>query len=102
MAAVKLTGDPSRVGNSTDEDLKTGELDLESRDSLQLLALLTGVLTRLSGVLVALCGVLRNLSGVLGVLSGVKPAWLISRVLSHVWYQVLMTGQADRLDQLEH
>ena len=52
MAAVKLTGDPSCVGNSTDEDLETGELDLESRDSLQLLALLTGVLTRLSGVLV--------------------------------------------------
>ena len=69
MAAVKLTGDPSHVGNSTDEDLQTGELDLESRDSL--LALLTGVLTRLSGVLVDLCGVLRNLSGVLGLLSGV-------------------------------
>ena len=71
MAAVKLTGDPSRVGNSTDEDLETGELDLESRDSLQLLTLLTGVLTRLSGVLVDLCGVLRNLLGVLGLLSGV-------------------------------
>ena len=71
MAAVKLTGDPSRVGNSTNEDLETGELDLESRDSLQLLALLTGMLTRLSGVLVDLCGVLRNLSGVLGLLSGV-------------------------------
>ena len=71
MATVKLTGNPSRVGNSTDEDLETGELDLESRDSLQLLALLTGVLTRLSGVLVDLCGVLRNLSGVLGLLSGV-------------------------------
>ena len=62
MAAVKLTGDPSCVGNSTDEDLETGELDLESRNSLQLLALPTGVLTCLSGVLVDLCGNLRNLS----------------------------------------
>ena len=69
-AAVKLTGDPSRVGDSTEEDPETGERDLESQDSLQLLALLTGVLTRLSGVLVDLCGVLRNLSGVLGLLSG--------------------------------
>ena len=64
-AAVKLTGDPSRVGDSTDEDLETGERDLDSLDSLQLLARLTGVLTRLTGVLVDLCGVLGLLSGVL-------------------------------------
>ena len=64
-AGVKLTGDPSRVEDSTDEDLETGERDLDSLDSLQLLARLTGVLTCLTGVLVNLCGVLGLLSGVL-------------------------------------
>ena len=64
-AGVKLTGDPSRVEDSTDEDLETGERDLDSLDSLQLLARLTGVLTCLTGVLVDLCGVLGLLSGVL-------------------------------------
>ena len=61
--AVKLTRDTSRVGDSTDDDLESGERDLES------LACLTGVLTRLTGVLGYLCGVLG--SGVLGRLSGV-------------------------------
>ena len=75
---MKLTADPSRVGDSTDEDLESGERDLDSVDSLRLLACLTGVLVcikgvlaGLTGVLIELCGVWRNLSGVLGLLSGV-------------------------------
>ena len=67
--AVKLTGDTSWVGDSTDDDLESGERDLESLESLQPLACLTGVLTRLTGILGYLCGVLG--SGVLGRLSGV-------------------------------
>ena len=85
IAAVKLTGDSSRAGDSTDEDLESGEHDLDSLDSLWLLACLTGVLACLTGVLACLtgalarltrelmelCGVWRNLSGDLGLLSGV-------------------------------
>ena len=33
-AAEKLTGDTSRVSDSTDDDLETGERDLESLESL--------------------------------------------------------------------
>ena len=82
IVAVKLTGDSSRVGDSTDEDLESGEHDLDSLDSLccltGVLACLTGVLACLSGALarltkelMVLCGVWRNLSGDLGILSGV-------------------------------
>ena len=41
IAAVKLTGDSSRAGDSTDEDLESGERDLDSLDSLWLLACLS-------------------------------------------------------------
>ena len=82
---VKLTGESSRVEDSTDEDLDSGERDLDSLDSLWflnclmgILACLTGVLACLSGALAhlrkeltVLCGVWRNLSGDLGILSGV-------------------------------
>ena len=34
IAAVKLTGDASRVGDSTDDDLESGERDLEYLESL--------------------------------------------------------------------
>ena len=71
--------------HSTDEDLESGERDLDSLDSLWLLACLTGVLACLTGVLACLsgalacltrelmelCGVWRNLSVDLGLLSGV-------------------------------
>ena len=79
---MKLTGDSSRAGDSTDEDLDNGERDLVSLDLLRcltgVLACLTGVLAFLSGSLACLrkeltvlCGVWRNLSGDLGILSGV-------------------------------
>ena len=50
-AALKLSGDSSRAVDSTDEDLESGERDLESLDSLWFLARLTGVLGGLMGVL---------------------------------------------------
>ena len=79
---------------STDEDLESGERDLESPDSLWFLDLLTGVLGGLTGVLaclsaslarltrelIELCGVWRNLSGDL-VLVG-DPAGVADLVLS--------------------
>ena len=43
-AALKLSGDSSRAADSTDEDLESGERDLESPDSLWFLDLLTGIL----------------------------------------------------------
>ena len=50
-AALKLRGDSSHAADSTDEDLESGERDLESPDSLWFLDLLTGVLGGLTGVL---------------------------------------------------
>ena len=93
-AALKLRGDSSRAADSTDEDLESGERDLESPDSLWFLDLLTGVLGGLTGVLaclsvslarltrelIELCGVWRNLSGDL-VLVG-DPAGVADLVLS--------------------
>ena len=93
-AALKLRGDSSRAADSTDEDLGSGERDLESPDSLWFLDLLTGVLGGLTGVLaclsaslarltrelIELCGVWRNLSGDL-VLVG-DPAGVADLVLS--------------------
>ena len=93
-AALKLSGDSSRAADSTDEDLESGERDLESPDSLWFLDLLTGVLGGLTGVLaclsaslarltrelIELCGVWRNLSGDL-VLVG-DPAGVADLVLS--------------------
>ena len=69
-AAEKFTGDASRAGDSTDEDLETGERDLDdSLVSSNPLTLLTGVLTHLTGVLGRLCGVLDGVSDLLGVVS---------------------------------
>ena len=76
-----MSGDSSRTGDYTDEDLDRGEHDLVSLDSLccltGILACLTGVLAFLSGSLArlrkeltVLCGVWRNLSEDLGLLSG--------------------------------
>ena len=93
-AALKLSGDSSWAADSTDEDLESGERDLESPDSLWFLDLLTGVLGGLTGVLaclsaslarltrelIELCGVWRNLSGDL-VLVG-DPAGVADLVLS--------------------
>ena len=80
-AALKLSGDSSCAVDSTDEDLESGERDLESLDSLWFLDRLTGVLGGLTGVLACLSaslacltrelmelwGVWRNLSGDLGL-----------------------------------
>ena len=93
-AALKLRGDSSRAADSTDENLESGERDLESPDSLWFLDLLTGVLGGLTGVLacrsaslarltrelIELYGVWRNLSGDL-VLVG-DPARVADLVLS--------------------
>ena len=93
-AALKLRGDSSRAADSTDEDLESGERDLESPDSLCFLDLLTGVLGGLTGVLacrsaslarltrelIELCRVWRNLSGDL-VLVG-DPAGVADLLLS--------------------
>ena len=93
-AALKLSGDSSRAADSTDEDLESGERDLESLDSLWFLDLLTGVLGGLMGVLaclsaslarltrelIELCGVWRNLSRDL-VLAG-DPAGVTDLLLS--------------------
>ena len=69
-AAEKFTGDASRAGDSTDEDLETGERDLDdSLMSYNPLTLLTGVLTHLTGVLGRLSGVLDGVSDLLGVVS---------------------------------
>ena len=92
-AALKLSGDSSRAVDSTDEDLESGERDLESLDSLWFLDL-TGVLGGLTGVLACLSaslarltreltelwGVWRNLSGDL-VLAG-DPAGMADLLLS--------------------
>ena len=61
-AALKLSGDPSRAVDSTDEDLESGERDLESLDSLWFLDLLTGVLGGLTGVLACLSASLARLT----------------------------------------
>ena len=93
-AALKLSGDPSRAVDSTDEDLESGERDLESLDSLWFLDLLTDVLGGLTGVqacllaslarltreLIELWGVWRNLSGDL-VLAG-DPAGVADLLLA--------------------
>ena len=69
-AAEKFTGDASRAGDLTDEDLETGERDLDdSLVSSNPLTLLTGVLTHLTGVLGRLSGVLDGVSDLLGVVS---------------------------------
>ena len=62
-AAEKLTGEPSLMQDSEEEDLLTGERErVESLVSSKTLVRLTGVLGRLSGVLECLTGV----SGLLG------------------------------------
>ena len=61
-AALKLSGDSSRAADSTDEDLESGERDLESLDSLWFLDLLTGVLGGLMGVLACLSASLARLT----------------------------------------
>ena len=93
-AALKLSGDSSRAVDSTDEDLESGERDLESLDSLWFLVRLTDVLGGLTGVLACLSaslacltrelmelwGIWRNLSGDLGLLSG-DPAGVADLLL---------------------
>ena len=71
--AEKFTGEASLVGESTDEDLVTGERDREdSLVSSNPLALLTGVLARLAGVLGRLSGVLGRVSDLLGGVSSLR------------------------------
>ena len=93
-AALKLSGDSSHAVDSTEEDLESGERDLESLDSLWFLDRLTGILSGLTGVLACLSaslarlmrelmelwGVWRNLSGDLGLLSG-DPAGVADLLL---------------------
>ena len=107
IATVKLTGDSYRVGDSTDEDLDSGERDLDSLDLLWLLTCLTGILACLTGVpaclsgalarltkeLTVLCGVWRNLSGNLGILSGVL-AGVADLLLVESWLGVGAAGWA--------
>ena len=72
-AAEKFTGEAYLVGESTDEDLVTGERDrVDSLVSSNPLALLTGVLAHLTGVLGRLSGVLGGVSDLLG---GVSSLW---------------------------
>ena len=61
-AALKLSGDSSRAVDSTEEDLESGERDLQSPDSLWFLARLTGVLGGLTGVLACLSASLAHLT----------------------------------------
>ena len=61
-AALKLSGDSSHAVDSTEEDLESGERDLESLDSLWFLAHLTGVLGGLTGVLACLSASLARLT----------------------------------------
>ena len=69
-AAEKFTGEASLVGESTDEDLVTGEREREdSLVSFNPLALLTGVLARLTGILGRLSGVLDGAFDLLGGVS---------------------------------
>ena len=69
-AAEKFTGEASLVGESTDEDLVTGERDREdSLVSSNPLALLTGVLAHLTSILGCLSEVLDGVSDLLGGVS---------------------------------
>ena len=70
-AALKLSGDSSRAVDSTDEDLESGERDLESLDSLWFLDSLTGILGGLTGVLACLSASLARLTRELMELWGV-------------------------------
>ena len=82
-AALKLSGDSSCAVDSTDEDLESGERDLESLDSLWFLARLTGILGGLTGVLACLSASLALDERTDGALRRMKePLW---RLGSSFW-----------------